>query len=598
MTKHQFANWGLFAPGRYVTRAALALAIALVPVVLPPMPAHAQAFVVLYSFTGDADGGHPAVGLALDSLGGLYGTTLEGGTFGQGTVFKIVGNAKIVLYNFTGGTNGAAPGAGLLRAAGDLFGTTIWGGAYGAGTVFKLNPITNKETVLYSFTGGSDGAYPQGVLVRDTAGNLYGTASAGGASGQGTVFMLDPTGHETTLHSFAGIPDGANPYAGLVRDKLGNLYGTTYRGGAAGQGVVFKVEAAGSESVFYSFNGGADGLGPEPGLVRDPQGNLYGTTFAGGSSGCGAVFKLDPTGNETVLHSFCSTWGDGFNPQAGLVRDRQGNLYGTSSRGGAFNWGTVFMLDTLGNETVLYNFTDQWDGGYPMAGLVQDAVGNLYGTTSNGGYYGGSCYPAGCGTVFMVPMTRTATTVSSNANPSYAGQPVFFTATVSSPLGPPPDDGTVTFMNGTTILGTETLLGGTAIYVTGSLHTGGNPITAKYGGASGYAASTSNKIRQVVTKNTTTTTLTSSPNPSVYLQPVNLAALVWASMGPPPDGETVTFMHGTTVLGTAALSIGEANLWTILPVGTDPIKAVYHGDATFLGSTSNVVDQIVENAER
>jgi uncharacterized repeat protein (TIGR03803 family) len=299
-----------------------------------------------------------------------------------------------VLYSFKGGADGATPKAGLLRdAAGNLYGTTYYGGTSNFGTVFKLD-TTGEETVLHSFTGVPDGRYPYAGLVRDAAGNLYGTTYYGGASncflGCGTVFMLDTTGAETVLHSFTGVPDGENPYAGVVRDQAGNLYGTTVNGGAGGSGsygTVFKVDTTGTETVLYSFRNGNNGVAPRAGLLRDPAGNLYGTAF-GGANNDGIVFKLDTTGAGTVLHTFTgeADGKDGVFPFAGLIRDAAGNLYGTTSQGGAFGyWGTVFKLDTTGKETVLYSFTGGADGSYPYAGLVRDPAGNLYGSTKNGG---------------------------------------------------------------------------------------------------------------------------------------------------------------------------------------------------------------------
>jgi len=206
--------------------------------------------------------------------------------------------------------------------------------APGCGTVFELH--RNIETVLYSFTGPLDGEFPLPGVILDRAGSLYGTTLAGGtgAGSNGTIFKVTATGIESVLHSFTGSPDGDRPFSVLVLDRMGNLYGTTMSGGAFGFGSVFKLNNRGKETILYSFTGGQDGATPFAGLLLDPAGNLYGTTYAGGSSaGKGVVFKLDASGTETVLHTF--TGGeDGANPYAGLSRDREGNLYGTTYYGG------------------------------------------------------------------------------------------------------------------------------------------------------------------------------------------------------------------------------------------------------------------------
>ena len=284
--------------------------------------------------------------------------------------------------------------------------------------VFKLDPSGN-ETVLYNFTGGADGGGPSAGVVRDTDGNLYGTTAYGGdlsACGGhacGVVFKLDPTGHETVLYSFTG-GDGQTPLADLVRDKNGNLYGTTRDGGAFGYGVVFKVDPTGNETVLYSFTGGADGAHPWAGVVRDENGNLYGTAGGGGAFGHGVVFEVDPTGKETVLYSFTGGTDGGF-PYGGLVRDKQGNLYGTTAYGGDQMdpcdglCGVVFKLDPTGKETVLYSFHGGADGADPMAGLFRDKNGNLYGTASSGGDFSGYCGIFGsCGVVFKITACHTA----------------------------------------------------------------------------------------------------------------------------------------------------------------------------------------------
>jgi uncharacterized repeat protein (TIGR03803 family) len=372
--------------------------------------AQAETYRVLYSFKGGEDGAHPYGGLSRDSAGTLYGTTYKGGAYHYGTVFELLNSGKHkVLYSFgENGGDGEFPRDGWLARdkAGNLYGTTYQGGAYGYGTVFKLDK-TDKETVLYSFTGGADGKEPSwGGLNLDAAGNLYGTTWEGGSSGYGTVFKVDKNGVESVVYSFAGGhygPDGAYPYKGLIRDESDNLYGTTVNGGAFGEqggnGTVFEVDHTGRETLLYSFGPFPDGAFPTSGLIRDAVGNIYGTTNAGGNSGacgsdvgCGTVFRLDSTGKETILHNLNGGVEGGY-PWGALVRDESGTLYGTANGRGAYGYGTVFKLDKRGNFTVLHAFTGGGDGGYPDAGLNRDEKGNLYGTTYQGG-------DDGVGTVF------------------------------------------------------------------------------------------------------------------------------------------------------------------------------------------------------
>jgi len=342
---------------------------------------------VLYTFTGGADGGSPQAGVIRDSAGNLYGTAPNGGTAGAGLVYMLdTSGHETVLYNFTGGADGGNPIAGVVRdSSGNLYGTTSTGGAayydY-QGVVFKLDTAGN-ETVLYSFMGGSDGGQPQGGVVLDSTGNLYGTVTGGGPN-PGAVFEVSAAGYMTVLHTFTGGADGCHPFAGVILDSAGNLYGTTTYGGAANGGVLFEVDTAGQETVLYSFPGAADGSYPDAGVIRDSAGNFYGTTSAGGAAGFGVVYKLDTAGHETVLHTFTGG-ADGGAPNAGLIRDSTGNLYGTAYQGGTAGCGVVYKLDTAGNETVLYTFTCGADGGYPVAGVIRDSAGNLYGTTSGGG---------------------------------------------------------------------------------------------------------------------------------------------------------------------------------------------------------------------
>jgi uncharacterized repeat protein (TIGR03803 family) len=235
-----------------------------------------------------------------------------------------------------------------------------------AAALVTLPAEAQTYSVLYTFQGGTDGAGPRASLIRDAKGNLYGTTWSGDTFNDGVVFKLSSTGKETLLHSFNSA-DGAQPWAALVRDSAGNLYGTTYNGGIYGYGLVFKLDSKGNETRLYNFTGGADGANPRASLVRDSVGNLYGTTIFGGTSNAGTVFEVDITGKETVLYSFTGKTDGGY-PWAGLTRDLAGNLYGTAVSGGASNLGVAFKVSKAGKETVLHSFAGGADGTFPASG--------------------------------------------------------------------------------------------------------------------------------------------------------------------------------------------------------------------------------------
>ena len=362
--------------------------------------AFSQKLVVLHTFNG-SDGEFPAGGLIRGSDGNFYGATFAGGTFGGGTVFRMTPAGKITtLYTFTGtftgGHDGLNPTASVIRdAAGNIYGTTNFGGTANVGTVFKITSA-NKETVLYSFTGGADGSQPIADLIRDAHGNLYGTTIYGGTctelpNGCGVVFKVDPTGKETVIHDFQGGIDGGGPAGGLVMDSAGNLYGTTAGLGLFNAGTVFKIDPSGNKTILYNFEPGSsmDGNGPGTDLAFGPGQILYGTTSAGGDVnfcapfGCGTVFKLDTHDVETVLHGFDGA--DGATPGGPVARDSAGNLYGTAASGCADNWGCIYKIDTSNHETVLYSFTNGNDGGSPDGRLYVLPNGTIFGTANNGG---------------------------------------------------------------------------------------------------------------------------------------------------------------------------------------------------------------------
>jgi uncharacterized repeat protein (TIGR03803 family) len=377
-------------------------------VVFATSPAASARETRIHTFTPGAN----PVGLVADRAGNLYGTTGSDGFYKSGTAYQVRLSGGLWtesdIYSFTGGSDGANPESALTSdAQGNLYGTAQYGGSgtCRCGTVFELSPSKGgvwKETTLYAFAGGADGSYPRYAnLIIDPAGNIYGVTEFGGSSLAGTVFELSPQAGggwtESVLYTFAGgTSDGANPFGGLVFDKAGNLYGSTYSGGSqhcggGGCGGVFELspQAGGGwqEQMLYLFQNGGDGSTPDSLLIIDPAGNLYGTTQFGGSVSCGTVFELSPgTGGEwteKTLHAF--TGPDGCAPTMNLLRDGAGNLYGITADGGPNDDGVVFEITSAGTEQALFDFQGGNGGAFPASLIVGPTGRALFGVTSGFG---------------------------------------------------------------------------------------------------------------------------------------------------------------------------------------------------------------------
>lgn len=373
------------------------MTVAVVAIVLT-LPAQAQTFTILHSFSGAADGSTPYAGLSMDSRGNLYGTTAFGGhsacSFGStcGAVYKLQHNGSnwlfYTLYEFSGADGGNPQARVIVGPDGSLYGTTTYGGSAGQGTVFRLQPPASfchafscpwRETVLHSFTGGTDGANPTyGDLAFDQAGNLYGTTPFGGSHGCGVVYELSPSGNswaESIVYTSA-CEDGGELYAGVTFDSAGNMYGTT-SGGGSSNGNVYKLTHTDSgwvESTIYHFPfpGGAYG-----GVTLDPAGNLYGITFFDPQ-----VYQLSPASDG--WHYLALYTPGGYGAVAQPTLDAAGNVYGT----GVFSTPEVFRLTPFNRIWTLTGFNGT-AGGAPFSNVVLDANGNAYATASEGGDYNG-----------------------------------------------------------------------------------------------------------------------------------------------------------------------------------------------------------------
>jgi len=389
----------------------------------------------LYSFTSLSDGAAPSAPLIQGTDGYFYGTTQEGGTYGDGTVFKVDSAGNVTpLYEFSG-DDGANPLGALVQASdGNFYGTTNWGGVYNEGTVFKIDS-SGDFTTLYSFSGGNDGGDVASGVIQATDEYLYGTTFHGGTSNSGTIFRLDLLGNLATLYSFSGGADGYGPEGGIIQASDGLFYGGTQNGGdfscAAGPGngcgTVYKVDSQGNLTTLYAFSGGQDGAEMDEILLQASDGDLYGTTVFGGDStctvstytGCGTIFKIDSSGNFTPLYAFTGG-ADGGVPFSSLIQASDGDFYGTNTAGGDascsvtasgenyptyIGCGTVFKMDTAGNVSALYSFMGSPnDGSNPFAALVEGTDGYFYGTTRWGGMDSSCSYTdnGGCGTLFRV----------------------------------------------------------------------------------------------------------------------------------------------------------------------------------------------------
>ncbi len=556
---------------------------------------------------------------------------------------------------FAGGPpDGSYPNSGLTSdGKGNFYGTNFGGGlvecafAGPCGTVYELSPTGSggwNETVIYNFCSAAncaDGQGPYAPVVFDSAGNLYGTAAYGGANGYGVVFKLSPAGtswEETVLYNFcslSGCADGGYPASGLIFDPVGNLYGTA--------GAVFELSPSASgwtEKVIYGGVGGFAGLTmdaagnifgaadstvfelspngsggwtptviPIPGggylaggtPVLDSAGNIYGTTQYGGAYSFGLVYKLSPGNDEqwtgAVLHSF-GAGNDGSVPSGGVLLDAPGNVYGTTSEGGHHHFGSVFELGVKAGyeEKLLWSF-NAWDGSSPLGSLISDSAGNLYGTTIEGGStYGYGNDGGGFGVAYELRITTrfgTYTALASTLNPSTYGQQVTWTAKVTT-LGSTPPTGEVNFKwdDGHSI-GTATLdASGVATLSKSNLHVYTYPLTAVYLGHASNAGSTSTILNQMVNETTSAATLTSSPNPSTHGHAVTFTATI-SSATVEPTGP-VTFTAGETVLGTRYLSGGNATFTTsTLAVGSITVTATYNGDSN-IGKSSASLTQTVQ----
>jgi uncharacterized repeat protein (TIGR03803 family) len=384
--------------------------VALVALVLCAGAVRAGTTEVIYSFTGDDGGEYCDTDVAVDAAGNLYGTSVLGGDFGGGTVWRLspVGGSWVhtVLYSFTGGADGGEPYKGVtLDKAGNLYGTAVTGGSGscegGCGVTYKLTKTgdTWSQTIIHAFTGGLDGSGPGARVAVDKRGYVYGMTPTGGASGLGTIYALHPEANGSyklrVIHAFTGGSDGSSGSAGKLLLRGGHIYGAATTGGTNGSGTIFELTPAhGGEWDFktlYSFQGAPDGSFPYGALLFDASGNLYGTTYYGGTNGLGAIYKLSPDGaggwSETVLYSFKSGT-DGNSSISNLVSDAAGNLYGTTSEGGLGS-GTIFELspnqDGTWTESIPHSFQGSPDGAFPYAGMVDDGTGTFYGATVHGG---------------------------------------------------------------------------------------------------------------------------------------------------------------------------------------------------------------------
>jgi len=601
-------------------------------------------FNLLYSFSasGTTDGESPYAGLVQGTDGNFYGTTFGGGANDDGTVFKITSAGVLtLLHSFSATVDGSQPEAGLVQGTdGSFYGTTS-GGTTTLGTVFKITSA-GAFTLLHTFAGPEDGSIPYTGLVQGTDGNFYGTTSqASTLNGDGTLFKISPTSPYTVtqLLAFSGGTYGVNPSGTLVEGTDGNFYGTAYGGGVNNDGTVFSVTSAGTPTLLYSFCSQANcpnGEYPFGGLVLGSDGNFYGTASLGGASNNGTAFNITPAGNLTTLYSFAGGTTDGSGPVSNLVQGKDGNFYGTTYSGGADSLGTEFKLaispalaapvqltgpfasiaagesftitykvvnaysDTLQQCFATNNAGDTtgWTGIFTGSPTAQ--IKSVKASTTPGTYtYTLTCGGMETGTL-SVPVSKAdpSTSLSSSLNPVTIGQNFVLSSTVTGSGATP--TGTVNFLYGSTVLKTATLQSGTATDTIDAadittIPPGSYVLTASYSGDSNNNASTSANYTLVLNMAPTSTTVTASPNPVTPPANCTLTATVTRSASGATGHATgtVTFMTGSTAIGTANLNSSGVAVFTAatgsVPAGSYPVTAKYNGDSYDIASTSTAV---------
>lgn len=550
------------------------------------------ALTTLVNFTG-VNGSTPVSNLIQASDGNYYGTTLQGGPNGCGTVFQLTpAGIFTTLHNFAG-TDGRYPYGGLVEGSdGYLYGTTTEGGSLEQGTVFRISSSGTFVT-LHSFTG-PDGNLPYANLILATDGNFYGTTGGGGANGYGTIFRMASTGAVTAIYSFTGEDDGEFPYNNLVQASDGNLYGVASTGGSGTEeGVIFQSSLSGTVA-WFGLTGTNSATYPYSGLDEDGTEHIYGTSSSGGATGFGEIFSIGDTGAITDVYDLPDS-GNARNPFAGLVLGTDGNQYGTAH--GYFNDGAVFSLSPEGEGQVLANFSAD-TGQLPYSPLMQGSDGNFYGTTSAGGSDGGSD-----GTVFRLtasPALPAPVELSLSAQTVPAGTPVTlfwqainaYSATLQQCYA---------FVSGNAA-GAGQWTGLQPGELSGDSYQGSTVIVPTVPGQYTYALTCggveSGSTSLAVTgtgEPSTTTTLAITPSSLTQGQYATLAAKVVANTGTfggtgtVPTG-TVTFRYGPNIIGAASVnSAGTASLTGssgALPPGNYILSASYAGDATHAPSNS------------
>jgi uncharacterized repeat protein (TIGR03803 family) len=516
------------------------------------------AFVPLGSFDGANNGGHPGGRLALDAVGSVYGSAIDGGASGDGTIFKVPGAGLGVetVATFTGGAGGAGPFGGVvLDDQGNLYSTADSGGANGDGTVFEVAAGTNAITTLASFVG-TNGSFPVGRVVLDDQGNLYSTADDGGAHGLGTVFEVAKGSNAiTTLASFDGT-NGSYPPSGVGIDAQGNLFGCTEQGGANGDGVIFEV-VKGSNTItpLASFDG-TNGSDPIVGLAVDAQGNVFGTTYGGGADSHGTGFEsLAGSNTITTLASFDGA--NGSDPIGGVVLDAHGDLFGATLTGGDNGDGTVFeVVAGSGTITTLHSFSGD-DGANPDGGVILDAHGNIFGSAENGG-------ATGNGTVFELSAPQALSVAVASSNPAAVyGQPISFTATVTANSGTLSPSDTVSLQVDGTAVDSDIAIGNGTVTLPlpAGAHLGAGDHTVE--------ADVFNVLTGSVTATTTVQTVAKAP---LTVAAYDLASVA-GHASPPLSWQLTGFVNGETAVtaGVTGAPTLETSATSTSAPGTYPI---------------------------